>query len=433
MLAAPKSGLNACRQTTATSPLKNSMCLCLVLVCGAAAAADADQDPVGGAITPSLTYDGDVAKVLHGGARTGGVYSGLLHLRLQAKAPTTSAWAGTSALIDVRTIHGSNPSARVGDAQGVSNIAGPSGTDIEELWVQHNFAGRGVSVLAGIYDINSEFYRLQAAGLFLNSSFGIGPEFSQSGVEGPSIFPRTAIGVRVALKPAPGVVLRAAILDGVPVVRPDGSRRPFSSGDGELVLAEFAVLSRATQAAEEPLNPRARIGRFSALAPYRDKLALGTWRYTGTYPDISPAGSLGVKHGSSGAYAVGEWRLLGREDDALRTLAAFMQLGVADPTTNRFRTYVGLGVVGIGWVLGRPRDQLGVAVASARNGSPYLQSQWSQGRPATRAETTIELSYLTQITKRLTVQPGFQYVMHPNSNRDLQNAWVAQVRFELGF
>lgn len=424
----------ACRPGTATAFLQGLMCLCLGVLGCHAAAGDADPDPAGASVTPSLVYDGDVAKVLRGGERTGSVYSGLLHLRLQTKAASSSAWAGTSALVDVRTIHGSGPSTRVGDAQGVSNIAGPSGTDIEELWVQHNFAGADTSVLAGIYDLNTEFYRLQAAGLFLNSSFGIGPEFSQSGVEGPSIFPRTATGVRVAFKPAPGVVLRAALLDGVPVVRPDGSRGAFRPGDGELAVAEAAFLSRPTEAADAPVSPRDRIGRFSALPPYQDKLALGAWHYTGTYPDVGPAGTFGaLQHGSSGAYAVGEWRLLGRGADAGPTLAAFTQLGAASPGTNRFQSYVGMGLVATGWVPGRPSDQLGVAVASARNGSPYLQSQWAQGQPSTTAETTFELSYLTQIAKGFTIQPDLQYVTHPNSNPALRNAWVAQLRFELSF
>ncbi|MDN8617765.1 carbohydrate porin [Variovorax ginsengisoli] len=385
-------------------------------------------------LTPSLVYDGSAIGVLQGGAREGETFVGSLHVRLHATAPETSAWAGTTALMDIRSLHGTPPGAWVGDAQGVTNIAGPSGTDIEELWVQHNFRNSTMSVLGGIYDLNTEFYHLQAAGLFLNSSFGMGPEFSQSGVEGPSIFPRTAMGVRVAAKPAPGMVLRAALLDGVPVVRPDGSRGAFRPGDGALAVAEAAFLSRPTKAADDQTSPRDRIGRFSSLSPYQDKLALGVWHYTGSYPDVGPAGALGaLHHGSTGGYAIGEWRLLGRSADAEQTLAGFMQLGTADASTNRFQTYIGMGLVGTGWVPGRPSDQIGLAIASARNGSPYRQSQRIQRQDTAAAETAVELSYLTQITKWLIVQPDLQYVMRPNGSFTLRNAWVAQLRFELTF
>lgn len=412
---------------------------CLGVLAGPAAAADdagaAAPDPV---FSPSLTYDGTAARVARGGTRTGSAYVGNLHLRLLAKAPADSPWAGTTAFADVLDIHGSNasPSTLAGVAQNVSNIEGPHGTHIEELWVQHNFAGSGVSLLAGIYDLNSEFYRLQSAGLFLNSSFGIGPEFAQSGVEGPSIFPRTSAGVRISAKPAPGVVLRAAVLDGVPVVRPDGTNGLFRSGDGLLGVAEAAFLSRPNAAEDDPSSARQSLGRFSALPPYVDKLAFGLWRYTGRYPDIGPPDPVqgpGLPRPSSGGYAVGEARILGREPDAKRTLSAFAQLGLASTATNRFGSYVGGGLVGTGWIPGRDSDQIGISIASARNGSPYLNAQQALGQPVSRAETTIELSYLTQLTKWLSVQPDLQYVRHPNTDPMLSNAWVAQLRFELAF
>jgi signal transduction histidine kinase len=52
---------------------------------------------------------------------------------------------------------------------------------LEEGWIEQNLFGNQFSLLVGRYDLNSEFYRLHSAGLFLHSSFGIGPEFAQSG------------------------------------------------------------------------------------------------------------------------------------------------------------------------------------------------------------------------------------------------------------
>jgi porin len=46
------------------------------------------------------------------------------------------------------------------------------------------FSRERLSLLGGRYDLNGEFYRLHSAALFLNSSFGMGPEFSQSGPGG---------------------------------------------------------------------------------------------------------------------------------------------------------------------------------------------------------------------------------------------------------
>ena len=120
-------------------------------------------------------------------------------------------------------VQGGQPSALAGDAQGVSNVSAPNTLKLYEAWLERNFAGNHFSTLFGLYDLSTEFDRLQGAGLFLNSSFGTGPEFAQSGVAGPSIFPNTAFGARFATKPTANVVLRLAVLDGAPVHRPAGS------------------------------------------------------------------------------------------------------------------------------------------------------------------------------------------------------------------
>ena len=410
-------------------------CVAAVVALGQPACAEsAEPDPgASGWLTPALVYDGSALANVRGGSRTGSTYGGDLHLKLTAHGDGIG-WPGTSAFVDVLTIHGARPSQLVGDAQGTSNLEGPSGTQIEEAWVQHNFKDSGASVLLGIYDLNSEFYRLTAAGLFLNSSFGIGPEFAHSGVEGPSIFPRTSAGARLAMKPSPDTVLRAAVLDGVPVVRTDGSRAAFEVADGALTIIEFARLSRSGEAAMAPTTARDRIGRYSALTPYSDKLAAGAWHYTGRYADLSDTDSTGeplMRRGNSGAYVVGERLLIGDEAGPGKRLSAFGQAGFADARVNRFGSYFGAGIVGSGWGPMREEDEAGISIAHARNGSHYLRAA-APIRPR-RAETTVELSYLTRVSKDVTFQPDIQYVVHPNTDPALADAAVLQLRFEFAF
>jgi porin len=408
-------------------------CAALWLLTQAAFAAAADEQPPAPAspraLTPTFTYDGSALANLHGGARTGTTYVGNLHLKLTVQGDALGM-PGTTAFIDVLSIHGGHPSRFAGDAQGVSNLEGPDGVQVEELWVQHNFKSGSASLLAGIYDLNSEFYRLQSAALFLNSAFGIGPEFAQSGVDGPSIFPRTSAGMRFALKPTANSVVRAAVLDGVPVARPDGSHAAFRGGDGLLTVVELAVLSREDTGRDRPAGMRDRIGRFSSLTPYDDKIAIGAWRYSGKYPDISDLDAQGqpvLRRGQSGAYVVGERLLIGQDRSAGKRLAGFVQVGAADQRSDRFGSYVGTGIAGSGWGLMKDSDQFGVSIAHARNGTHYLRAG------VERAETAFELTYLTQLSKYLTVQPDVQYVVHPNTDPTISNALVLQVRFEIAF
>ena len=165
-----------------------------------------------GAFKPGLAYVGAAFVNLGGGVRRGGTYSSNLNLRLNVDGAVLFDWPDTTAYLDALWLQGGSPSSFIGDAQGVSSISAPNAVKLYEAWVQKNFLDNRVSVLGGLYDLNSEFYRLQSAGLFFNSSFGIGPEFGQSGVEGPSIFPSTSVGMRVAFRPADGTVVRVSLV-----------------------------------------------------------------------------------------------------------------------------------------------------------------------------------------------------------------------------
>ncbi len=341
---------------------------------------------------------------------------------------------GLTFFVGLLNIHGGHPSAFVGDAQGVSSLEGPARWTLDEAWLQQNLLANRISILVGRYDLNTEFYRLQSAGLFVNSSFGVGPEFSQSGRSGPSIFPDTSVGARIAWKPATDVVLRTVILDGVPVERPDG-RRLFAPGDGMLVVAEVAYLVRQTSTAS-PRTPTFRLGRMSGLHPYTAKVALGAWHYTGEFPDASetlPGGQPLLHRGSSGLYVLGDQTLYADASHPARRLTVFEQYGVGDGRVNHFARYAGAGIVMSGPFRARENDELGVAVAAARNSAQFAAQESDAGIPITRGETTLECTYLTPLTSHLAVQPDLQYVIHPNTQRDRKNAVVAMLRFELSF
>jgi len=302
----------------------------------------------------------------------------------------------------------------VGDVQGVSNLEAPATVRLEEAWLQQNLLDNRLSWLVGRYDLNTEFYRLQSGALFVNSSFGIGPEFAHSGVAGPSIFPNTAVGTRVDFKPSPNVVWRAAVLDGVPVDRPGDGTRVFAAGDGALLVGEVALLARPSTAGV-PRQRRFGIGR-GLMRSYAAKVALGAWYYTARFPDLSDT----TQHrGSGGAYLIG--------DLTVRSLTAFAQLGLGDGRVNQIGGYLGGGFTLTAPFASRAQDALGLAVAAARNGSHYERAQTAAGGTAA-GETSVELTYLAQLGSWLTVQPDLQYVIHPGGTRATRNAVVPGLR-----
>jgi len=392
-----------------------------------------DQTLAEHGVRPALIYDAEGFTDMSGGVRRGATYLGNLNFQLTLDLERLVSWRGATIFLYGLGIHGGHPSEFAGDAQGVSSIEAPQKWTLEEAWIQQTLFDNRFSALIGRYDLNSEFYHLHAADLFLNSSFGMGPEFSQSGNGGPSIFPNTSVGARFELKPVEGVVLRSAVVDGVPVERPGWDI--FAKGDGLLIVGEAALLYRPPSDGQPRRLPhRFRLGRDAQLPPYEAKLAVGVWHYTASFRDLSRTRGNGapVTHdGSSGAYVIGDATVY--KDDGGRRLRVFGQVGLGDPRVNRFGLYTGGGVDIAGVIPGRERDEVGFGVAGARNGSHFVEQQRKTGRRMDREEVTLELAYLAPITSWLSIQPDLQYVFNPNTDPRVPNALVALIRVELAF
>ncbi len=379
-------------------------------------------------LSATFTYTGELVGNAAGGVQSGatvlGVEGAQATLRLQR---LIGWWRGGSVFVFVLGAHGGAPSDLVGDVQGVSNLQAPHRVRLEEVWLQQNLLGSRLSWLVGRYDLNTEFYRLQSAGLFINSSFGIGPEFAQSGVAGPSIFPNTSLGTRVEFKPSANSVWRTAVLE-APDNGSGGGIHEFASDGGALLVSEVVLLSRPG-AIGEPRYRRFHIGR-GAVRPYTGKIALGAWYYTGRFPDLTetlPSGQAVPHHGSVGAYLIGDQTLWSAKPGRPGVVSGFVQLGLGDGRVNQVGGYLGGGLTVTAPFSGRTQDQLGLALASAVDGSHYDRAQASAGTPAA-SETTVELTYLVQLNSWLVIQPDLQYVVHPGGTEARRNALVPGLR-----
>ena len=355
-------------------------------------------------------------------------YDGAAVVQLTLLPERFARWRGARIFVIVIGTHGSQPSGLVSDLQGVSNLQAPAMVWVEEVWVQQNLLADRFSWLVGRYDLNSEFYRVQSGGLFINSSFGIGPEVAQSGVGGPSLYPNTAVGMRLEFKASPNVVWRSAALDGAPADRPEGGLRPFAARDGALVVSEVAFLRRPDTLGE-PRNRHFRIGRGPGR-PYAGKLAFGGWYYSARFTDLvdtSPTGEPLRHRGSRGAYLVADQTLWSSEHGSSRALTAFAQLGIGDVRVNRIGSYIGGGLTIRGPFQGRAQDELGLAAAAARNGSHYQRATAATGLTAA-GETAVEVTYFAQLGRWFTVQPDLQYVIRPGGTLATRNALVPGIR-----
>jgi porin len=361
----------------------------------------------------------------------GVVYAGVTGAQVTLLLSRLVGWHGARFFVYVLDTHGGAPSGLVGDVQGVSNLEAPPGVRLEEAWLQQNVFADRLSLLAGRYDLGTEFYVSQSGNLFLNGAFGMGPELGLSGVEGPSAFPFTSVGARLDAKPSHNSVVRVAVLDGVPVDRLGGGIHLFAPGDGALVVGEVAILSRPDSTAA-PRGRRFQIGRGLART-HSAKVAIGGWYYTARFPDLVdtlPSGSPVEHRGSGGAYLIADQTVWAARGGSPGPLIAFVQLGLGDGRVNQVGSYVGAGLTFTGPFRHRAMDLVGLAVAAAGNGSHFARAQSALGVMAA-GETAIELTYIAQFGSWLTVQPDVQYVINPGGTRATQSVLVPGLRLGL--
>lgn len=423
-------GREAARAARRLAPALVPLCAAVALD-GPSHAADATND---GAIVLEAVYTGEVWRNVTGGLRTGYDYIDNLDLTVEVDAERLFGWRGATLFGYALMNTGADLSAEiVGDAQVVSNIDAPAAKRLFELWYEQSFRDDRASVKLGLYDLNSEFDVIETAGLFINSSHGIGAEFGQAGENGPSIFPVTSLGVRARYALTETFSIQAAVLDGVPGDPDDPSRTApfkFEDGDGALIVVE---------------------------AGYRDdagtKLALGAWHFTARFDDVVATDARGEpvrRDGNQGVYVLGE-RMIYREPAADgvighrhrprrhlykgpdQGLSVFLRFGVADEDVNQFSHYIGTGVIYTGLVPGRDQDRLGVAAAIARNGEPFKERLRAAGEPRPGEEVSVELTYHLDLTDWLALQPDVQYVINPGAgaNGDLDDALVLGLRFQI--
>ncbi len=397
------------------------------------AAVAAQSKPTLLQFTPGLI--GDVTRVPRGGVARGNdaLYDVDLQLQLDGSAV---GWRGGYLFLYVLGNGGTDPSRHVGDFQGVDNIAAPTTWKVFELWAEQHFFHKRASALFGLYNLNSEFDVIGSSQIFLNSSFGIGPDFSQSGLNGPSIFPTTSLALRLDAVLRSRLRVEAAVLDGVPgkLGDPYGTHIDLRASDGLLLAGEVAYFtpvpgtSGVGEEARERVFHAGTIGR-EVQPVYSAKIALGMWGYTHTFPTLDPASPSHSGH-SYGAYLLGEARVAKQSGDG-RGLWAFGRIGFASAVVNQVGTYVGGGLSWRGPWRKRTDDEAGIAVAAARNGTPYMDAQRAAGTPHDRWEVAIEASYQAQLLDWLMAQPDLQYVVHPGMEPHLRSALLMGLRMAI--
>ena len=361
-------------------------------------------------IALSLVYTAEIDANVSGGLGRGARYLDNLDVQIAADADRLIGWRGARGFVYLLYNNGTPFSKTlVGDFQTVSNIeTGIAAVRLFEAWIEQDI-GTGASIKAGLYNLNSEFDTTRSGGLFLLSSHGIGPDLSQSGRNGPSIFPVTSLAVRGELRIGDRWRARVAVLDGVPgdPARPARTAIKLSGSEGVLVIGEVDYRRGGTKA------------------------ALGGWAYSARFDDVLADAGVPSGRGNHGLYALVEQRLRGAIADDPAGLAGWVRVGIADPRFNRVVSYMGGGVVQTG--VGRRRDdQFGISIAIANFGRRFRRAQVLAGTPSDQRELIVEATYKFALADWLSLQPDLQYVVNPGGQPMVGDATVVALRIRIG-
>ncbi|HEY8617491.1 carbohydrate porin [Phenylobacterium sp.] len=385
----------------------HSIAGCAVAISLSAGAALA-QDMADPAWTASSTYTADVTGVVDGGASRAGRYLDNLDVVIDGDLEATFGWRGANLHLYLLNNSGGQPNDLAGTLQGVDNIeVSRQRARLYELWVEQRFAGDRASLLAGLYDLNSEFYATEASGLLIAPPFGIGSEIASTGPNGPSIFPSTALAARLKVSGANGAYLQTAVVNAKAstIGDPDG---PDTNMDrGALTIGEAGV------------------GDGS-------RLAVGLWRYTEKQDDIrdlTPAGNPD-RSTAQGAYVLTEQPLIDGGDQG-RTVAGFLRAGVSDGDTTVFKGGWQAGLLVTRVFAGRPDSAFSVGLEQGLLSSKGRANLRDAGLDPAHAESSVEITYADKIHPRVTLQPDLQLIKNAGGDRDRDLVVVAALRLTI--
>ncbi|MDH5717389.1 MAG: carbohydrate porin [Spirochaetia bacterium] len=364
------------------------------------------QSMVDNGVTFEVVYLSEILYNAAGGIEQDYAWLGNLDVTLDIDMGALAGISGMQVFLYGLGGHGDAPTELLGDAQATSNIeTGMDYFKLYEAYIQQSLFDDKVAILAGMHDLNSEFYANDPAGVFTNSSMGIGTEIAQAG---PSIFPAVSPALRLLIKPTESYYFSAA---GYNAITTD----PDDPEDAGKTYADFSFDSGFLTIAETGLYVE---GDY--------KFALGGWMFTDkVIVGFDEATTEPIEETGYGAYLLA--------DKTFGDISVFVRFGMTNADIYPFAYNIMEGIVLSGAMWGRGDDSLGIGATTIITSAPFKKSIEDLGGEIDSHETSIELTYILQLTPWMAIQPDVQYVLNPGADPSIDDALAMSLRVELVF
>lgn len=361
--------------------------------------AQQDEQTSASPIRFEASYIGENMNNLRGGIKKGSCYLGMANIMVSFFTENSKLWSGGQFHVNASNTHGDTPSQDfIGDTQVASNIEAGNHTFLQELWYKHTLGKHDITI--GLQNLNNDFANTSHGALFINSSFGIHSTISNN-IPAP-IYPLTAFGLSYTWHVGEQISWLASAYDGCPT---DFDKNPYNlkwqlkKSDATLFVSEFQI----------PIM----------LRGYNGTLKTGLYSHYYLFENnVSDATECVNNYGF---YMVADQSIWQKSENREK-LGIFLQMSISPSNLNENNFYLGYGFTYNGIFSMYDKDVLGFAIA-------YAKLNNSIGH-----ETSLELTYKTEINNHIFIQPDLQYIINPAGiGIRLQNSLEGTVRVGLTF
>jgi porin len=401
----------------------------------------------------AATYIGETLGNVSGGLKQGAVYDGRLNLAVDVDLQKLAGWQQLIFHANMFQIHGDGLSrSNLQNFMVVSGVEALPSTRLYEIYFEQKWGKDFASLRLGQLAADSEFQNSKYTDVLTNASTGW-PGISSVDLPsgGPSP-PLAALGARLRLNLTDHLTLLGAAFDGNAAGPGPGDpqlRDPhgvnFRINDPPLVLGEMQVAWNSKKG-DPNLAGTWKLGGWRHFGEFSDQ------RFTVAGVSLASPLSTGLPaslQGNFGIYTILEQKLyrVGNDDD--RGIGVFGRIYSSPSDRNLIDLYADGGVELIGLSDRRPNDKFGVAAGYARVSSRAhaldvdFLGMLGPGWPLRSFETLLTAVYQYEVRAGWTLQPNFQYFVHPgggatdplgpNPGRPLKDAAVFGLRTVLKF
>lgn len=335
----------------------------------------------------SISYTGDYFHNVSGGIRSGDKYIDLLDVSYDQQFSINEHWDVTFFVQGIYSNGKSISQNVIGDIQAVSNLDGGSAlSKLGQVTLEIN--NNDLSLLFGLYDVNSEFDVIESANLFINGSHGIGGDIGLTGDNGPSIYPFYSLAGRVKWRISEHQTVKIAVMDALPgnFSSSNAPNPEFNTEEGAFTIVEYEHVFDNTRA------------------------LVGTWVY-----------SKSIVLDDKKEQNVGFYTRFEHQFENKRT-SAFVRLGYANDDVNQHDWFFGAGVNHQDPFNQNASDSFGIAIARLHRSNKVVDDSALKKSN----ETVVEITYNSPLFEHIEIQPNLQYIINPSF--ELDNSLVVGIR-----